>query len=122
MTHFTYTILFVRDMARSVAFYRDVMGLNLRMESPEWSEFATEGCTLALHRAAGGTLPPVEDGNIPAGHAHTGFKVDHVDEFAEKMRRAGVPILRAVRTEEFGGRMGVWLDPDGIPVTVMSLQ
>ena len=121
MTKFAYSILFVRDMTKSIAFYRDLLGLPLRMESPDWSEFGTEGCTLALHRAAEGSLPPVEDGKIPAGHAHTGFVVGNIDEFAEKMKAAGVLAMRPVRTESFGGRMGVWLDPDGIPVSVMSL-
>ena len=36
-----YAIVFVSDMNRSVSFYRDVLGLPLRFESPEWTEFAT---------------------------------------------------------------------------------
>ena len=47
-----YAIVFVSDMSRSVAFYRDAVGLPLMFESPGWTEFATEGATLALH--AGG--------------------------------------------------------------------
>jgi carbon storage regulator len=50
---FTHAIVFVSDMARSVAFYRDVLGLPLRFESPEWTEFETPGSTLALHLADG---------------------------------------------------------------------
>ena len=38
-----YAIVFVSDMTRSVIFYRDVLGLPLRFESPGWTEFATEG-------------------------------------------------------------------------------
>ncbi len=121
MTRFSYSILFVRDMSKSVAFYRDRIGLTVRFESPDWSEFETEGCTLALHKAAEGSAPPVEDGKIPAGHMHTGFTVDDIDAFAAGMKAAGVAEMRAVRKEDFGGRMGVWLDPDGIPVSVMSI-
>ena len=66
----SYAIVFVSDMKRSVAFYRDVMGLPLKFDSPEWSEFATDGATFALHRSetsagacrrhgpAGRALPP----------------------------------------------------------------
>ncbi len=121
MTRFSYTILFVRDMARSVAFYRDLIGLPLRMESPQWSEFDTAGCTLALHLAAAGELPPVEENKIPAGHAHTGFQVDDIDAFAARMEGASVPLMRAVKLEDFGGRMGVWRDPDGIPVSILQM-
>jgi catechol 2,3-dioxygenase-like lactoylglutathione lyase family enzyme len=45
----SYAIVFVSDMARAVSFYRDVVGLPLRFESPSWTEFNTEGATLALH-------------------------------------------------------------------------
>lgn len=118
---FSYTILFVSDMQRSLAFYQ-LLGLKVKMQSPFWSELETGGTTLALHLAADGAPPlaPVAEGAIPAGHAHTGFEVDDVDAFAARMKEAGAAILRDVRTEDFGGRMGVWQDPDGIPVSVMS--
>lgn len=38
---FTYAITFVADMDRVVRFYRDTVGLTLKFQSPEWSEFAT---------------------------------------------------------------------------------
>ena len=47
----SYAIVFVSDIKGSVCFYRDVLGLPLRFESPGWTEFATEGATLALHAA-----------------------------------------------------------------------
>ena len=53
MLEFSHAIVFVSDMARSVAFYRDILGLPLRFESPEWTEFETPGSTLALHLADG---------------------------------------------------------------------
>jgi catechol 2,3-dioxygenase-like lactoylglutathione lyase family enzyme len=40
-----YAIVFVSDMKQAVAFYRDVMGLPLKFETPGWTEFATEGAT-----------------------------------------------------------------------------
>jgi lactoylglutathione lyase len=118
---FGYTILFVADMQRSIAFYR-LLGLTVKMESPFWTEFATGETTLALHSAAEGTTPltPVEDDHIPAGHAHVGFQVDDLNEFAVRLQAAGVPVIREVEKQDFGGRMGVWRDPDGVPVSVMS--
>ena len=44
-----YAMVFVSDMARSVAFYRDVVGLPLTFQSPGWSEFSTEGVKLAQY-------------------------------------------------------------------------
>ena len=40
----SYSIVFVSDMNRAVSFYRDVMGLPLKFESPEWTEFKNRWC------------------------------------------------------------------------------
>ena len=68
----TCAIVFVSDMKRSVAFYHDVLGLPLRFESPGWTEFATEGATLALHASEGpagdtGALQPAVGGRCRRG-------------------------------------------------------
>ena len=98
-TRLAYTILFVSDMQRSIGFYRDLVGLKLKMESPE---FETEGCTLALHKAAAvDPLPVPQPDLIPAGHAHTGFNVDDIDAFAARMASAGVDCMRPVKREDF---------------------
>ncbi len=47
-----YVIEFVSDMNRAVKFYRDVLGFQLKFESPGWSEFVTGETTLALHPAS----------------------------------------------------------------------
>ena len=57
-----YVIVFVSDMKRSVSFYRDVLGLPLKFESPGWTEFATDGATLALHSKDGGEEPALHSG------------------------------------------------------------
>jgi catechol 2,3-dioxygenase-like lactoylglutathione lyase family enzyme len=44
-----YTMIIVSDMHRSVEFYRDKLGLPLKFQSPDWTEFATGTTTLALH-------------------------------------------------------------------------
>ena len=47
-----YAIKFVADLGKAVKFYRDVVGLPLKFESPGWSEFVTGETTLALHPAS----------------------------------------------------------------------
>jgi lactoylglutathione lyase len=118
MTTFSYSLIFVSDMAKSVAFYRDALGLPLRMESREWSEFETDGCTLALHLSKHGQLAPVGKDKIPAGHSHPGFTVDDLDAFHQRMVSLGVPCLQLPRLEDFGAKMAVYVDPDGVPISV----
>lgn len=43
-----YAIIFVSDLDRSVAFYRDVIGMPLEFASSHWTEFATDGATCVL--------------------------------------------------------------------------
>lgn len=110
----TYAMVFVSDMERSVAFYRDVIGLPLRFESPEWTEFATEGATLALHKGElGGDSP----GPKQAGLCRPGLAVPDIDAFHKCMVEAGVPCVQEPR-ELHGVRIAQYTDPDGLVISV----
>ena len=111
-----YVIVFVGDMKRSTAFYRDVIGLPLKFESPEWTEFATAGATLALHASEG--VASEEDQEHPlAGRCRPGLSVPDLQEFHERMVENGVPCLREPKVE-FGSKIAQYLDPDGLAVSV----
>lgn len=43
------TMYYVRDMAKSVQFYKDLYGKNPVMESPEWTQFDLNGSSICLH-------------------------------------------------------------------------
>jgi lactoylglutathione lyase len=62
-----YAIVFVSDMKRAVTFYADTLGLPLKFESPGWTEFATEGATLALHASGGSAQDKDDPEHLPAG-------------------------------------------------------
>lgn len=112
-----YAMVFVSDMNRSVAFYRDVVGLPLKFQSPNWSEFATEGATLALH-SSGENI--AASGNITSGQAGScrlGFGVDDIDAFHQRMVTHGVPCVQAP-TPVFGARVAQYTDPDGLQFSV----
>lgn len=116
-----YAIVFVSDMRRSVSFYRDVLGLPLRFESPGWTEFATAGATLALHRS---DLPAREnDPPLPAraGRCRPGLGVPDLTTFHRRMVEHGVPCLQEPK-EVFGARIAQYLDPDGLPISVAEAR
>jgi len=106
-----YEIIFVSDMSESVAFYRDVLGIPLKFESPHWSEFATEGATLALHVAKADS-----DDEAP-GRCRPGIAVPDLDEFHQRMVAANVTCLQEPR-DVFGARVALYRDPDGLPFSV----
>lgn len=110
-----YAIAFVSDMKRSVAFYRDVLGLPLRFESPGWTEFATEGATLALH-ACDAPGDAAADDEQP-GRWRSGFSVPDLDAYHRRMVDNGVTCVHEPQ-ELFGARIAQYRDPDGLHFSV----
>ncbi len=47
-------MLMAQDMGRAVRFYRDVLGLKVAFESPEWTELTFGSAIVALHGGGGG--------------------------------------------------------------------
>ncbi len=112
-----YLIVFVSDMQRSVAFYRDVMGLPLKFDSPEWTEFETEGVILALHVSDGPNPETDRPQEHRAGQCHPGFGVTDLDEFHERMVAKNVPCIQPPK-DAFGARIARYADPDGLAIAV----
>lgn len=113
----SYAIVFVSDMARSVSFYRDIVGIPLRFESSEWSEFDTGGATLALHRSEEAAARREEHGMEKAGSCRPGLSVPDLDDFHRRMTENGVRCIREPE-EEFGARIAQYADPDGLAFSV----
>src|SRR3990167_3337389 len=102
MKKLDYAIVFVSDMKRSVAFYRDVLGMPLKYETPHWTEFSNDGSILARHPGhAINPMPPIE-GTAPAGSAHLGFVVEAPPAFHNHMQANKVACLPPPKKEEFG--------------------
>ena len=117
MTKLRYVILFVSDMERSVAFYRDVLGWPLKCQSPERTELATEGTTLALHYASKPSGAAAVQGEI-AGRCQLGLWVDDVEAFHQDMVARGTLCLQPPTEDACGTKLAVYADPDGLPFSV----
>jgi lactoylglutathione lyase len=117
MDQLGYAILFVRDLERSVAFYRDVIGLPFKLQGDGYVEFATQGARFGLYDrnrlgelTGQGTDPP----DHPGGEVV--FLVEDVDAEAERLREAGATILRGPLDRAWGHRTLHLEDPDGFVV------
>lgn len=113
-----YVIVFVSDMPRSIAFYRDVLGLPVKMESPGWTELMNDGSTIALHLADSINPAEASEGHAPAGTAQLGFNVEKLDEWHRKFQAAGVRCILPPKDTPFGIRQAIYADPDGLAFTV----
>jgi lactoylglutathione lyase len=113
-----YAIVFVSDMTRSVSFYSDILGLPLRFASSHWTEFATGGATLALHKAEGPAPAPAPGGtDVEAGRCRPGLSVPDLDEFHRRMVDRGVTCVQEPKSV-FGARLAQYRDPDGLVISV----
>ena len=108
-TQLRYVIKFVADMGKAVKFYRDVLGLQLKFESPGWSEFVTRETTLALH--------PASDKN-PAGRVELGFTVADVEAFYRNITGKGVLFSMPPKKQDFGGVLAQFVDSEGTHCSV----
>ena len=112
-----YAIVFVSDMKRSMAFYGEVLGLPLKFESPGWTEFATEGATLALHTSQDSVSADDNQQHLPAGRCRPGFAVPNLDEFHKRMVENDVRCIQEPK-DVFGARIAQYVDPDGLTISV----
>lgn len=104
----TYAIKYVADMDRAVAFHRDTLGLPLKFQSPEWSEFATGQTTLALHQATS---------DKQAGTVELGFASEDLAAFHARRDELGVEFTQPP-TEMHGVHIAQIRDPDGADTSV----
>ena len=114
-----YIIVFVSDMQRSVAFYRDVLGLPLKFTSPGWTEFNTGSVTIALHTTGGeGSSQMVS--LPPPGNAQIGFMVDDIQSAYEELQAQGASFSLSPQKQNSGVILAVLNDPDGLGITLQQ--
>ncbi len=114
-----YVMVNVSAMARSVAFYRDTLGLTIKFESPGWSEFETGSTTLALHAGTPATAGGAAAGTgATPGTCSLGFSVEDLDKTYSALRARGARfvLLPTVQANE-GIRLAVCIDPDGLSIS-----
>ena len=80
--------LMAQDMDRAIAFYRDVVGLTVKFQSPRWTELAFDGSTIALHAGGTGEFNPTG----------LGLTVSDIDAACDEVRNAGGKVLRGPST------------------------
>jgi lactoylglutathione lyase len=116
MYKLNYCIVFASDMDRATAFYRDVLGFRVTFESPEWTEFATGETTLALHKARDAAEPSAARSR--AGTCQFGMTVDDIDRFHDTVLAKGTTCIEPPHLQDFGGRLALYADPDGLLFSV----
>jgi predicted enzyme related to lactoylglutathione lyase len=120
-THIHFQTLPVTDMARALAFYRDIMGFEVERDNPygesRWIFMRIPGARTLLHF---GQVDHVEQGETPTLILAT----DDVDATCDKLRGRGATIARepADAPWEPGTRWAYVNDSEGNLVLVQTIK
>ena len=114
----TLLTLGVRNLERSVAFYRDGLGFPLSSASTgEVAFFRTGGVVLALYPrnllAEDAAITDTDTGFGGITVAHNVREREEVGRALEEAANAGAVITRPAHDTAWGGRAGYFRDPDG---------
>ncbi len=107
----------VRTFEACLAFYTELLGMDVEWQPDEDSVFLTSGNdNLALVRSSG---PAATEGQRLD---HIGFMIetpDDVDVWHERLRAAGVRIVKPPKSHRDGARSFFCEDPDGTPIQII---
>lgn len=93
-------VLAVPDLARSSAFYRDVLGFEVMSLAPGWLMYVSGGCRIMAGECPD-AIPPRDLGD----HSYFGYLVvDQVDEYHGRAVAAGAELVKPLRDEPWGMR------------------
>ncbi|MGZ5511408.1 MAG: VOC family protein [Nitrososphaeraceae archaeon] len=115
-------ILLVDDLERSAQFYKDTIGLKLKVKTTDWVEFFEKGTTLALHPRKR-RRKDVDDDDDRDGHPNVlvGFMVADLDQVVKDLRAKDVRFFKEPKTEPFG-KHAIILDPDDHLISIAEIE
>lgn len=106
-------ILLVSDMKRSIKFYRDLLGMEIKEQSKDWTEFSKHGTVLALH--------PSKKKKIKRNNSMlVGFSVSDFDDVCNNLRKKQVKFYKKPKQEDFG-KHAIIKDPDGHLISIVQM-
>ena len=117
----SYVILYVKDTKKTVPFYRDTLGMKVRVDEHGWVELESGPVTLALH--AHENLAPTRSDSEPI----VVFNVDNIKHAYEALKAKGVKFDGEPKQvcEGAEGKVGLsadFKDPDGNRLSIFGYE
>lgn len=104
-----YVNVFVSDLDRAVAFYRDTLGLELQFSSPEHGYASLSAGAVRL----GIAVPGPDQPELIGRHTGVGLEVADVEVEHNRLAGLGVSFTMPPSRQPWGGFMAMFADPDG---------
>ena len=109
-------MLGVKELARSIEFYRDRLGLALQNQIPGFAFFDGGGVTLAVSEPVARALPQ------GPGSSQVVFNVEHVRAAYDALRAKGVTFSGEPRVVSGTSWAANFDDPDGHHLSIFGAQ
>ena len=125
VTRMNHAVLYVRDVQRSVAFYRDVLDFRVKLEIPGQAAFIrlrpVKTTTIWACFQIGPQATPSQAGRSTVGLYHLAWEVDTLDELERIAARLG-EVGALVGASDHGTTKALYAhDPDGLEFEVCWL-
>jgi len=99
------TMYYVTDMPKTIAFFKEKMGLKPLFEDPEWTEFSINGHSLCLH--------PIEDNEKSLPKSSLIIHVEGIAGLVADLKAKGVAGVSGPHEIHPGSYHAQFNDPDG---------
>ena len=111
-------ILLVSDMKKSIKFYANVLGMELKQHpSKDWVEFSKGSTVLALHPIKKRTKKrPVKKNNSML----VGFNISDIESVCGDLKKKKVKFYKKLTQEHFG-KHAIIQDPDGHLISLAEI-
>lgn len=104
-----YVNIFVSDLAQAVAFYQDMLGLQLEFSSDEHGYASFSAGPIRL----GVAVPAQGEAQLIGRHTGVGLDVADLDSEYNRLKGLGVRFTMPPTKQPWGGFMALIADPDG---------
>lgn len=116
-----YPVIMTHQVAETVSFYQQHFRFGLAFESDWYCHLQSSedpSVNLAVLQPDHDTVPP--GAQVPTSGLILNFEVEDVDAEFARAQSAGLPIVKALRDEEFGQRHFITRDPNGVLIDVIK--
>ena len=105
--------LLVEDFEKSVAFYKNTLGLEINSQDGKFADFKLEGTSLAIFQKSEATTMFPKEHMGSAGGSVLAYQVDDVDKACDDLKAKGIKIFEGPKTTAWGQTVAYFKDPDG---------
>jgi predicted enzyme related to lactoylglutathione lyase len=106
LDHLAYTIIYVDDLEKCTAFYRDVLNVPFDYAVPGWAQFKSSGAALVLHPKLAHQKSQLQNSLV-----HITFRVDDLDAVYRELVAKSVRFVAPPAQVSFG-KHATLLDPE----------